>query len=136
MIILAFGSGNHSNRLFQNIHFEAFCKENNIEYINPSFFNMRKYYVNPCKLNKGFKGFIFFNRLIMRIIRKLGLLPEVVFFDTKYQNNMNVLLSTFPPAANLLSNDVYAGGWYFRVPNLTEKYQDYFIRHPEIPSAT
>jgi len=34
MLILLHSAGNHSNRLFQNLHFEAFCKEFNVKYIN------------------------------------------------------------------------------------------------------
>jgi len=101
MKILAYPAGNHSNRLFQNLHFEAYCKEYKIEYINPSFFNMHKYYISPCKLNCGLKGIVFMNRYS----RKLA----------------QIIMKLKKP------NDIYVGGWDFRVNNLTEKYQDYFI---------
>jgi hypothetical protein len=124
MIILAIGSGNHSNRLLQNINFEAFCKENNIEYINPSFFNMHKYYSDPCKLHKGLKGVLFFNPFFFRIFRKIKrsklFVNNIISFDD--ENNNNVLPS--PPP----ESDIYVSGWYFRVDNLTKKYQDFFIK--------
>ncbi|GAB1414630.1 hypothetical protein MASR2M117_00360 [Paludibacter sp.] len=37
MIVLASSVGNHSNKLFQAIHFEAFAKENNLRFINLTF---------------------------------------------------------------------------------------------------
>ena len=72
MIIVASRFGSHSNRLIQNLHFEAFCKENNIEYINPSFSNMRKYYKDPCKINKGLKGIFLRRKLAGSIFKRLG----------------------------------------------------------------
>ena len=45
-LICMHSAGNHSNRLFQNIHFQAFCLENNIIYKNPTFKDMQKLY--PC----------------------------------------------------------------------------------------
>jgi hypothetical protein len=42
MIIVFRGYGNHSNRLFQAINIEAFCIENKVGYLNPSFKDMSK----------------------------------------------------------------------------------------------
>jgi hypothetical protein len=95
MLVLAFGSGNHSNRLFQNIHFEAFCKERNIEYINPSFFDMHKYYMEPCKLIKGIKGLLFLNDFSIKILKKIKKI-KIISFDNELQNN-EILLIPPPP---------------------------------------
>lgn len=128
MIIMIFPYGNHCNRLFQNLHFEAFCKEYGIEYINPSFSDMYDYYISPCNLFKSniLKGlkYKFYKRfvLIVKIMKKLKILKIerfVKIFDT--MDNENNIYALSPP------HDIYVGGWYFRVHDLTEKYQDYFI---------
>jgi len=123
MVILAYPYGNHSNRLLQNLHFEAFCKEYNVEYINPSFFDMHKYYVRPCKWNKGLKGIVFMSRYLRKLAKimiKLKLLKSVKIFDTEV-NSCNYVETLLVPY------DIYVGGWNFRVEDLVEKYQDYFI---------
>ena len=123
MIILAKRTGNHSNRLFQNINFEAFCKENGIEYINPSFYNLHKYYNEPCKLLKFTKGLLPLlstftkNDMLIKVLKKMKLL-YIVTFDKETDNH--ILFSR---------QDIYAAGWWFRVPDLLEKYQDYFIKN-------
>jgi len=122
MIIMAFPSGNHSNRLIQNLHFEAFCKEYDIEYINPSFSDMHDYYISPCNLFKSLKFYKEYY-YILRIMKKLKILKITRFvkiFDTENENNINTLLSSLP-------HDIYVGGFNFKVYSLTEKYQDYFI---------
>ena len=128
MIILANRFGNHSNRLFQNIHFEAFCKEYGIEYINPSFSDMHKYYKYSCKLTKGLKGVVYLNniffKIVKNILKKVNIIGgNIVSFDDAdiQSNNVAQLL----PTGKL--HDIYVGGWNFRVLELTEKYQDYFI---------
>jgi len=88
MIILSRGCGSHSNRLFQNINFEAYCKENNIEYINPSFFNLRKYYLSPCKILKGIKGIFCLTSFICKVARKLKIIAIIDYSD---KNNFSIL---------------------------------------------
>lgn len=44
MLIVVKPYGNHSNRLFQNINFESICYEYHINYINPTFRDMSKFY--------------------------------------------------------------------------------------------
>jgi hypothetical protein len=105
--------------------------EYGIEYINPSFYDMHKYYIAPCDLNKGSKGKFYkiyklklLITLITRIVRKLELekyIKRIKLFNSTNEENINLLLSLLP------SRDIYVGGWYFRVNNLAEKYQDYFI---------
>lgn len=55
VMVLACPAADHSNRLFQNAYFEAFCIENNIKYYNPTFWDMHRYYVSPCKLLSSLK---------------------------------------------------------------------------------
>ncbi len=131
-------NGNSSNRLVQNLHFEVFCMEHNIEYHNPTFENMAKYYSEPC--NSGTNRFLNFlqidllgrifrhSKLIKRIfsvvwiISKFGLL-RLVRFDWAKPECERKLLKAFE------KNDVvYVGGWAFRVPDLVEKHKTEMMR--------
>jgi hypothetical protein len=123
MIIMAFPCGNYSNRLFQNLHFEAFCKEYGIEYVNPSFSDIHDYYKSPC--SRGSKCDFFRTLLvvgIVKILRKLKLLKFAKIFNVLLFDAADNKYFVTPP------HNIYVGGWYFRVHNLTEKYQDYFIK--------
>jgi len=123
MVCCVIGSGNHSNRLFQNLHYEAFCKENNIQYINPSFFNMHRYYLEPCKLFIGIKGLLFTNRIMAKILNRCKLVKLIKFDEETGLEKMR--------KSDLLSlsflNNVYVSDWYFKAYDLTKKYQDEFI---------
>ena len=119
---MAFPYGNYSNRLFQNLHFEAFCKEYGIEYINPSFSDIYDLYKSPCNLVKGLK-YIKKYELKIKIIKKLKIYKFIKIFDTENDNYRDSLLSN--PSS--FKHNIYVGGWCFRVQDLTEKYQDYFI---------
>lgn len=44
MVFLCSRFGDHSNRLFQTTHFEAFCKYNNVPFLNMDFTDMDKIY--------------------------------------------------------------------------------------------
>lgn len=133
MIIIAFPSGNHSNRLFQNLHFEAFCKEYNIDYINPTFLDMYKYYMSPCKLNKGLKGrFVTKNNLFLRVLRKTKIFNNrnnIISFDNDDANSENVEKNILKLLYYAELGNVYVGGYYFRVNKIAAKYQDYFIKN-------
>ena len=50
--------GQHSNRLIQNVHFEAYCLEHGIRYRNPTFYDIHRYYRQPCKLFHSWIDFI------------------------------------------------------------------------------
>jgi len=126
-------NGNHSNRLIQNVHFEVFCKEHQIEYHNSTFSNLTKYYSEPCKADTNrFLKFLQIDLLgpifhhskfvkkvfsIVWIISRFGIL-KLVRFDRVKPNCETKLLKAFE------KNDVvYVGGWAFRVPELIEKYR-------------
>ncbi len=114
MIIVFNAAGNHSNRLFQAIHFEAFCIENKVNYLNPSFKNMSKYY--------GIKNFFFGNTIcfLIKSLRKIRLI-KTLECNNLDQNELyyNTILK---------KKLVLTRGWCFRVNELTKKYQDYFIK--------
>jgi hypothetical protein len=109
MVILQQSYGDHSNRLIQNLHFEVFCYEYGIPYYNPTFLDMSKYYISPVDTKP---------KIADEIDKKF-----ISFNNSKYRGDCGVSL--------LLNNSknscCYVGGWHFRVYELTEKYQDYFV---------
>ena len=129
-IILYLAYGNHSNRLFQSIHFEAFCKEYNIDFINSTFSDMQTYYLPMYNADgEGRLSFILQKfplllkmfRLVLKVKKKLNLINFISFNDED-ENNIEKLLTLLSPPRCIL-----VGGWYFRDHELTEKYQDHFI---------
>ena len=117
MIILIKRYGNHSNRLLQNLHFEAFCKEHNIKYMNPSFKDMYKYYCDPCKVFKGIRIF-YLNKFIWKKLLKYKFVKSISFDNESYNYKA---LCTSPL-------DILVSGFHFRAGNLVMKYQEYFIK--------
>lgn len=113
MVVVFSGAGNHSNRLFQNIHFEAFCKENEIEFRNPSFRDMDKFY--------GLKG-SFLSKPFCFLLQKINKTKLIKVLDCNNNEENELYCRT------ILNNQlVLTHGWNFRVPPLTKKHQDYFI---------
>ncbi len=125
-------NGNSSNRLVQNLHFEVFCLEHNIQFQNPTFADMAKFYTSPCNsqtnrflrflqidlLGKIFRHSKLVKRIfsIVWIISRFGFL-KLVRFDRVTADCEQTLLKAFE------KNDVvYSAGWAFRVPELVEKY--------------
>ncbi|MFT7343626.1 MAG: hypothetical protein ACI9XP_000200 [Lentimonas sp.] len=125
MVILYFKYGDHSNRLFQNLHFEAFCLENNINYINPSFANMQAYYKDPCRLKDSNRFSLSIQPAVLNFLKRLSnkfkVFPNIIHFDNENTSNAQVLLKA-------KTSNIYAGGWYFRNSNLLKKYQDHFTK--------
>ena len=118
MITLIRGFGNHSNRLIQSVHFEAYCIENNYKFKSLDFDDMAPLY-DGCV---GFKR-NFWDRLLfvgLKIVRKI-------------QNK-----SIFKPFRiydyDLLERDgkvkprdgSFVCGWNFRQDELVKKYQNVF----------
>lgn len=128
-------NGNHSNRLLQNLHFEVFCKEHNIDYYNPSFNNMAHLYNAPCNSNTSWYykflqidllGDLFHHSSFVKkafsmvwLISKLGCLKLVRFDKSKkIAEGEKKLLKAFRK-----NDQVYVAGWWFRAAELTKKYQ-------------
>ena len=128
-------NGNHSNRLLQNLHFEAFCKEHNFEYYNQTFCNMADFYAAPCNIQSSsflkflqidLLGKIFHNsRVVKKIFSVIWLLSKIscikfVRFDKENEQHLSEtrLLKAFEK-----HNTVYTAGWWFRAPDLAEKYR-------------
>jgi hypothetical protein len=123
MIIVYNGYGYYSNRLFQNLHFEAFCLENSIPYINPTFADIADYYISPSNLGIS-KMVRLLKPKITKYLIKTGLLGRTITFKDKHSDNVSMLLQQ---AQHDPLQDIYVDGWGFRVHDLTAKYQDLFI---------
>ncbi|MCL2073641.1 MAG: hypothetical protein FWH18_06960 [Marinilabiliaceae bacterium] len=138
-LILLRPNGQHSNRLIQNLHFEAFCKEYGIEYLNPTFKDS-DFYISPCStktnffiqfLQINFLGKLFHRSRIVRkifsvawLISKIKLIKYIDFDRFKIKNfkeSEKMLLKAFEK-----NKTVYVSGFYFRVPELIEKFRDEF----------
>jgi hypothetical protein len=133
-------SGQSSNRLFQNLHFEAFCREHGIDCRNPTFADMAKFYVSPCNvetnhfinfiktnlLGKLFRHAMIVNKIFFPawLISKLGLIKYVDFDRTKKEKDVEkILLDAFEK-----HDTVFVGGWNFRVPELVEKHRASLVK--------
>ncbi|HXK37209.1 MAG TPA: hypothetical protein VJ553_06530 [Candidatus Paceibacterota bacterium] len=119
MIVLFRSYGNHSNRLFQNIHLEAFCLEHGIDYANPTLSDLCPYYVDPARPDHQGMARILRSKPVAAL-RRAGLLSHVITFDHE-SDNAALLLSRHKGKA------LYVDGWGFRVFPLTEKYQDRLV---------
>lgn len=107
MILLTEPFGNHSNRLFQAIHIEAWCLENDIPFYNLCFNDMKPYY--EIKSNCASKSLFLLN--------KLSLLR---FFP---------LVDLEKCGGKIVASDrtIRVKGWAYDESNiLTEKYRPYF----------
>ena len=129
--------GDHSNRLLQSINYEAFCRENNIFYVNPSFKNMVSYY-EGCRLcHPGYYMIqkVFSFNVIGRVLRKLKITKgafmigqiferfgfiKIIKCDICSVDYTNVLLKAFE-----MWNTVYVTGWFFW-PLLVQKHTAFF----------
>lgn len=119
LLILISQSGDHSNRLFQAIHFEAFALEHGMKYINLTFFDMQKYYPNA---KQGWTQII--PHKIIKLIRWLKLDEKIT--QKNIRETINSKRKTYIPIILL------AGGWDFREHKLTKKYHSYFKKKYEI----
>ena len=121
MIILYNGYCGHSNRLFQNLHFEAFCYDNNIEYVNPSFFDLSEFYVSPVASKKVYIS-KFLRAKPIRLLLKFVSFKNIKSFNHESAINKKILLECSK------NNNCYVDGWGFRAQDLTAKYQDLFAK--------
>ncbi len=115
MLIITDGVANHSNRLFQNIHFEAFCKEKGIAFRNPSMHDMAPLY----GLKTG--RFDAFECRVYAALERRNL-----FHAMNFEEGMGDLAAMGRKIGR--PGIHFATGWLFKVKDLTEKYQDFFIQ--------
>lgn len=110
MVIIFKGYGNHSNRLFQAIHVEAFCLEHKMRFYNPSFKDMAALFKAKSHF---FDGIVCF---FLRIMNKVGWLKSPDFAESE-------LYSQYFLKKKL----AFYKGWSFRAESLTNKYREFFI---------
>ena len=110
--------GNHSNRLIQNLHFEAFCYDNNIQFLNPTFSSMRRLYNDPVQTR--FSHILDVVRTPIRLLQKAGLAQYVITFNEDDHTEPSVLSG--------LKGISLVDGWGFRVYEATKKHYHVFRR--------
>ena len=115
MLIVTDGVANHSNRLFQNIHFEAFCKERGLFFRNPSMHDMAPLYgLRTGRLDR-------FECHVYAALERRNLFHAMNFEEG--EGDLQEM------AGRLERHGLhFVTGWLFKVKDLTEKYQDFFIR--------
>ncbi|MCX6308823.1 MAG: alpha-1,2-fucosyltransferase [Bacteroidia bacterium] len=109
MVVLFKGYNNHSNRLMQAIHLEAFCMEHGLNFYNPSFWKMKGLYGIQGKPTDPLVW------SILCTLNKIRLLPKIKFNQGGMQEEYEQML--------LQKKLVFVHGWRFRNFVLTEKYQ-------------
>jgi len=119
MLVVFRSVGRFSNRLFQNLHFEAFCLEHGIPFANPTFANMRKYYSAPVASPLCATAWLLRRPGIAPLLR-LSRAINIVTFDADTDSSDPAKL------AALLAGDCYVEGWCFRVHQLTVKHRHIF----------
>lgn len=127
-------NGQSSNRLMQNLNFEAFCMEYGYEYQNPTFADMADFYMSPCNVKTNFfikilqinlLGSMFRRSSVVKkiffcawLISKTGFIKYVDFDRSKREKDgKKMLLEAFEKY-----DTVFVSGWYFRVSELVEKH--------------
>lgn len=113
MIIIVTPSGNHSNRLFQAIHFESYAIENKFKCYNPTLYNLGFY--NGLQLN-------WYDSLFLFLFRKLNVIINMKVEEFNYEN-----FTYHNPNFKVLDkNIVFVSGWFFFHKVLTLKYKSHF----------
>lgn len=107
MLILAKKYGNHSNRLFQNLHFEAYAKEYGLTFYNPTFFDLAHLY--NIKTNRYDYFLYYFFKFLARGNDFEEIKEEKLLSAKKRQKKI-----------------LFVSGWDFRVDRLTTKYKSFF----------
>ena len=134
MVLLYKRFGDKSNRLLQNMHFEAYCKYNDIEYHNLEFYDMEDFY--GIKDKYSFKKIpkIFLPNLntryaiienISKLADKLNIRNFLIFDYMNIEDRNNIALYDKQILENR-DKTIFVSGWEFRVPELAYKYRNYF----------
>ena len=134
MVFLYKRFGDKSNRLLQNMHVEAYCKHNNIEYHNFEFYDMEDFY--GIKDKYSFKKIpkIFLPNLntrygiienLSKFAAKLNIKNFLIFDYMNIEDRNNIALYDKQILENI-DKIIFVSGWEFRVPELAIRYRDYF----------
>ncbi|SDB22272.1 Glycosyl transferase family 11 [Flavobacteriaceae bacterium MAR_2010_188] len=116
MIVVVKGSGNHSNRLLQSCHFEAYAIESQQNFYNPSLFNMKKYYV-------GYSTMFHLDKILMKLLRTKGIF-RIHDYDNINKDDYNQELKKY--------NMNFVKGWNFRKHELIPKFHGHFKKKFEL----
>jgi hypothetical protein len=119
MIILAKPYGDHSNRLFQAIHYEAYCLDRGVSFFNITFDDMAQHYPS-IKIGRRLKAI----RLLSKCMLRARLTSTIE--DVKQKSDLDKAVTGVM---------TIVGGWDFRAHDLTEKYQDHFAKKYSIDES-
>jgi len=119
MIIISEPYGDHSNRLFQAVHYEAYCLDRGIGFMNVTFEDMTRHY--PA-LKSGMSSRAASQAVKLLVKSRLAVTRK----DLKVKSDLDQAHT---------KRLTFVGGFDFRVHDLTEKYQDYFIEKYSIAKS-
>lgn len=106
MFVLVDSYGNNSNRLFQNLHYEAFCIEYGIKFVNLTILDYRSTFPGMDQRHH------YFLRLVIKTLRKVKVLKSRSFNDS-----LELARYTKIPL-------LFVGGWSYRDIRLTVKHRE------------
>jgi Glycosyl transferase family 11 len=116
MLIVLEGAGNHSNRLFQNLHFEALCLEHGYRYYNPTLNDICVFYNRaPFHLNKTYE------KAIRYLIRK-NVLKTIDFNAEQEATQKGEWMNSMLAKRKIIA----VKGWYYWNSLLTKKHREHF----------
>jgi hypothetical protein len=103
MVVIVRSFGNHSNRLFQNLHIEAFCIEHKIPFFNATMFDMARLFRFKYNYFLAISIIVFF-----KVTKYFKLIHYIEFSDIHQLEyyKQNLLLGR--------SGLLFVGGWEFR----------------------
>ena len=112
MVVLTAPFGQTSNRFFQHIHIDSFCRDNGINFYNKFLADLYQEYPS-LKIKTANKIFNY----IIRYIVKLK------FNNFEFSNEMQV---DYYKLLILKSRILFCTGWYFRSFETTKKYRSFY----------
>jgi hypothetical protein len=116
MVILVRSYGNHSNRLFQSLHIEAFCLENNVPFFNATMLDMAHIF------KFRYNYFVAVLMLLCYYLTKWTKLFRLLSFNDSTQINW-YKQQLLQKGRNHL---VFVRGWEFRDAENIHKHYNYF----------
>lgn len=111
MVILYEKYGNVSNNLFQHIHFNSFCRDNNIEFIN-----LTNSYLRPENQNISFYTQLLYK--CRKALTSLGVIKLIDFNDKTNIVDSEKLMQT--------NSTIFCTGWNYRNFGLVKKDRQYY----------
>lgn len=136
MIVLYERYGNHSNRLIQNMHFEAYCKYHNIRFYNLDFYDIENVYgikpeINYSNMNKLLSYILTKKRKIAEnIIKeinkvKFNLILLYIYDQKQHENNYELYEKQILKHKRSI---ILVKSWCFRCNDYIKMYRDYFVK--------